>query len=111
MPDLTTGVLYPDEPDLWLVPPWPIDTCFSEVVGHFLRFHPWGETDTEVLLAYFAAYEAALDTAPPGDNPDSPFYARWAAEVRGSVGRCTALYRAQFEAQREEKAEEPVPAC
>jgi hypothetical protein len=94
----TTGVPNPDKPGQWLVPPWATNTSFSDVVRHFLRFNPWGDTSTAHLLAYFQGYQAALDAAPT-DTPASSLHWRWCQDMRDCVGRCTTLYQKEHAAE------------
>ena len=95
----TTGIRYPDKPRYWLVPPWPADASFSDVVRHFLNHHLlWRKPNTAYLLAYFEGYEAALEAAPP-DEPANAFHRRWCADMRTSVARCARLYREELTAK------------
>jgi hypothetical protein len=93
--DTTTGIRNPDKPGHWLVPPWPADASFNDVVRHFLRFHPWGNTKTAHLLAYFEGYEAALDAASI-DQLASEHHQRWCADVVACIRRCARLYRDKY---------------
>lgn len=88
----TTGISNPDRPDHWLVPPWPDDAAFSDVIRHFLRFHPWRAASSAHLVAYFEGYAAALDAA-PADEVVSEFHRRWCADMRDCVERCARGYR------------------
>lgn len=96
--DTTTGISNPDKPGHWLIPPWPTGASFSGVVRHFLRFHPWGNTSTAHLLAYFEGYEAALDAAPT-DELTHAFYRRWCADMHACIARCARLYREKRKAE------------
>ncbi len=97
--DTTTGIAHPDEPDRWLVPPWPAAASFSEVVRHFLRFHPWGTTNTTHLLTYFEGYEAALNAVPP-DKIAHEFHQRWCDDMSSCIRRCAHLYREKRAAEK-----------
>ena len=90
--DLTTGIANPDKPGHWLVPPWPTDATFSDVVRHFLRYTLWRNKNTAHLLAYFEGYQAALHSAPTDELPYA-FYRHWCADMRDCVSRCVRIYR------------------
>jgi hypothetical protein len=90
--DPATGIPNPDKPGHWLVPPWPNNSTFSDVVRHFLQFHPWSTTDRARLIAYFDGYEAALN-ASPADLPAGALHARWCADMHDCVTRCAQLHR------------------
>ena len=90
--DHTTGIPHPDRHGHWLVPPWPADSNFGEVVGHFQRFHPGSNTNTAHLLTYYEGYLAALDAAAPSE-PKAEFERRWREDMRDCVVRCVNLYR------------------
>jgi hypothetical protein len=74
------------------VPPWATNASFSDVVRHFLQFHPWDNTNTARLLAYFEGYQAALEAAPT-DKPTYTFQERWYTDMRDCIARCVTLYR------------------
>jgi hypothetical protein len=68
-----TGVRDPEDPDRWLVAPWPADASFGDVVGHFDRagttqLHP--DTSAACLLAFHEGLRAALAAAPTGEFTD-----------------------------------------
>ncbi|HEX5406214.1 MAG TPA: hypothetical protein VFX16_28385 [Pseudonocardiaceae bacterium] len=91
----TTGILDPDDPGCWLVPPWPVDSGFGEVVRHFLaaylaRFQSGASVACQ--LAYYEGYLAALVTAPTDELRDSVGLRR-RAELLSSVGDCVAQFR------------------
>ncbi|GAB3449192.1 hypothetical protein [Actinophytocola sediminis] len=93
MPDTTTtGVRDPDNPDRWLVPPWPAHDDFSDIVIHFLWHDPqWDYPSTAQLLAYFDAYRTALEA--PTDQPANASEQRWRDDIRTLVARCAQRYR------------------
>ena len=90
--ELTGGISDPGKPDLWLVPPWPVDAGFGEVVRHFMRFHLWGDHDTAHWLAFYEGYAAGLDAAPTHDLTDA-LALRWADDMRDCVDRCVVAFR------------------
>lgn len=95
MPDDTpTGVPNPDDPGDWLVPPWPSDATFSEVVGHFMAHHMLRSTNTTHLVTYFEGYQAALETAPADEWTDAS-HLRWYATMHDCVSECVRVYREQ----------------
>lgn len=96
--DPTTGIPYPDKPGHWLVPPWATNASFSDLVRHFLSRHPWGNTNTVHLLAYFEGYEAALDAAPT-DELTYAGHQRWYDDMRDCVSRCATIYREMHAAE------------
>lgn len=57
-------------------------------MGHFLRFHPWGDPSAAPLLAYFEGYQAALEAAPP-EELTCAARLRWREDLRDCVDRCT----------------------
>src|SRR5436189_5168 len=61
-----TGIPNPDRPGHWLVPPWPHDAGFSDIVAHFLRFTPCDDLSPAGLLTYFEGYQSVLES--PGDQ-------------------------------------------
>ena len=96
MPDDTpTGIPNPDEPGDWLVPPWPTEATFLDVVGHFLAHHSLRITNTAHLATYFEGYQAALEAALADDLTDAS-HLRWCGDMRDCVSRCARLYRNQL---------------
>jgi hypothetical protein len=87
-----TGIPNPDQPDLWLVPPWPHDAGFSEIVAHFLRFTPCEDLSPATLLTYYEAYQSVLESASTADLT-RPFQQSWAHDVRECVARCVTVHR------------------
>jgi hypothetical protein len=67
-----TGVRDPQDPDRWLVTPWPAHATVGEVVGHFDRattqFH--ADTSTARLLAFHEGLRAALAAASTDEFTD-----------------------------------------
>jgi hypothetical protein len=62
-----TGVRDPEEPDQWLVEPWPADASFDEVARHFLvasTTHAATCTSIACLLVFHESLQAALAAAP-----------------------------------------------
>jgi hypothetical protein len=98
MSGTTTGIPNPDKPGHWLVPPWPNDASVNDVVRHFLRFHPWDNTNTAHLVAYFEGYAAALDTTPLG-KPADTLHQHWCVDMRDCVRQCARLYREKLVAE------------
>jgi hypothetical protein len=95
MPDDTpTGVPIPDKPGHWLVPPWPTEATFSDIVGHFVSHHQLRNANTAHLVAYFEGFQAALEAAPV-DEWTGPSHLRWCADMRDAVSRCASVYREQ----------------
>src|SRR5258708_6085699 len=93
--DLTSGILDPDRPALWLVWPWPVGASFCDVVRHFLTTYVGGlQSDRSVArqLAYFEGYAAALAVA----STHELTYAadlRWHDELVACVADCVAVFR------------------
>lgn len=96
--DPTTGIPHPDKPGQWLVPPWPTNASFCDVVRHFLRHHLWRDTNTAHLLAFFEGYQAALDGAPIDELRYAGHW-RWFEDMRDCVDRCASFYREQHTAE------------
>ena len=68
-----TGVRDPENPDRWLVAPWPVDASFGDVVQHFdqastTQFH--AGAGTACLLAFHEGLRAALAASPTGEFTD-----------------------------------------
>jgi hypothetical protein len=88
-----TGIIDPDDPSRWLVPPWPVQACFGEVVRHFLMAYMWrlqDNTDVRRQLAYFEGYRAALKAAPMPEVA-YPIDKQWQGELLACIGECIAL--------------------
>jgi hypothetical protein len=95
-PAAVNGIRDPDDPDRWLVPPWPIDAGFCEMVRHFLPAHVrlLGDTRVARQVAYFEGYQAAL-LAAPTDDLRHPTARKGRDELLGSIAQGTATYRAK----------------
>jgi hypothetical protein len=96
-----TGVRDPEDPDRWLVSPWPADASVGDVVQHFgqvnaTQFH--AGTSAARLLAFHEGLRAALAAAPIGDFADQ---AGW--DRRSYLLNCADLgvtiFRDQYVAQ------------
>lgn len=95
----TTGVRDPGKPSRWLVPPWQANASVWDIVDHFVRHDPqWDNPSTAALLAYFEAYDRALDAAPL-DESASESQRRWHQDMRGCVTQCLLLYREKNSAE------------
>ncbi|HYS35329.1 MAG TPA: hypothetical protein VEO01_06775 [Pseudonocardiaceae bacterium] len=72
-----TGVRDPEDPDRWLVSPWPADTSFLGVMQHFQQASttqlPTG-TSIARLLAFEESFRTALAAAPTKEFTDQ---AQW----------------------------------
>ncbi len=84
-----TGVRDPEDPDRWLVAPWPADASVGVVVQHFDRasstqFH--AGTSAVCLLAFHEGLRAALAAAPTEEFTDQ---ADW--DRRGYMLNCADL--------------------
>lgn len=105
--DHTSGIRDPENADVWLVRPWPVDAGFCAVVRHFLTAYVWplrGDQNTARQLAYFEGYQAALLAASTDELRDQAGL-RWRDELLGCVGDCVAQYRQEVAAQHR-----PAPA-
>jgi hypothetical protein len=96
-----TGVRDPEDPDRWLVSPWPAHATFGDVVQHFDRanstqFH--AGTSAACLLAFHEGLRAALAAAPTEEFTDQ---ADW--DRRDYMLNCADLgvtiFRDQYVAQ------------
>jgi hypothetical protein len=96
-----TGILDPEHPDRWLVPPWPVAARFGEVVRHFLTscWPLFGDSHPERHRAYFVGYQAAL-LAAPTDNLHGPGALEWRDELLSCVARCVSAHQEQVAAAR-----------
>jgi hypothetical protein len=68
-----SGVRDPEDPDRWLVAPWPADTSFGDVLHHFHRASLARlPTDGSIarLLAFHEGLRAALAAAPTEADQD-----------------------------------------
>ncbi|HET9141877.1 hypothetical protein [Actinophytocola sp.] len=83
---MANGVRHPEPHRGWLVPPWPANASFADVVMHFLAREPADRSNPAILAAYYLGYEAALN-ALPDDGDD------WCRSMRALVARCAALSR------------------
>lgn len=92
----TTGIRDPENPDVWLVVPWPVDAGFGEVVRHFLTsfWLLFGDTDPVRQLAYYEGYQAAL-LAAGTTGLHGPGALEWRDDLLTCVVRCIATYREQ----------------
>jgi hypothetical protein len=89
-PNAPTGILDPVRPDRWLVPPWPVDAGFGEVVQHFLTSFIWplsNDSHPARQRAYFVGYQAAL-LAAPTDDLHRPGALEWRDELLRCVASC-----------------------
>jgi hypothetical protein len=69
MPVMTgAGIRDPENPDQWLVAPWPADASFRDVLQHFHQVCTQFDADTSNarLLAFHEGLYAALAAAPTG---------------------------------------------
>jgi hypothetical protein len=89
--EATNGIPSPDKPGYWIVPPWRPGASLCDVVRHFLRFHPWSDTNTAGQLAYYKGYQAAIEAASTYELT-SPCDWRWYDDLRDCVGRCVAIF-------------------
>lgn len=97
----TTGIRDPENPDVWLVWPWPVEAGFCEVVRHFLSsvWPLFGDTNPVRRLAYCEGYQAAL-LAATTDKLSGPGTWEWRDELLSCVARSVTTYRAQVQAGR-----------
>ena len=95
----TTGIRDPENPDHWLVWPWPDEAGFCEVVRHFLNacWPLLGDSDPARQLAYYEGYQAAL-LAASTEYLHGPGAWEWRDGLLAAVARCIARYRAQVQA-------------
>lgn len=92
--EMTKGIPDPDNPENFLVPPWPADTKFCGVVRHFLRYHVWGSENTAHLLAYYKGYQSALNAA-PRERPH-PVQQGWYEAMLECIDACVKLYSEKY---------------
>jgi hypothetical protein len=88
----TTGIPKPDEPGRWLVPPWPANASFDQIVRHFLNRTPSSLDNTRHQLAYWDGYRIALASAPT-DRLRRDGHAWWITDMRKAVDTCAQVYR------------------
>jgi hypothetical protein len=107
----STGIPDPDDPDHWLVRPWPVRAGFHEVVHHFLMAYTWrlDSADTVRRLAYFEGYLAALKAAPTA-KLTYPADWRWRDELLSCVGDCVTQFRDKGTAQGHQAKATPTSA-
>lgn len=100
-PTAVTGIRDPDDPDRWLVLPWPVEAGFCEVVRHFLPAHVrlLGDKNTARQLAYFEGYQAAL-LAASTDDLQHPTAWEWRDDLLRCTARCVAIYQGKQVEQR-----------
>jgi hypothetical protein len=96
-----TGIRNPDQPDRWLVRPWPVGAHLCDVVRHFLNAYVWGlrsETDSAHHLAYYKGYLAAIEAAPQdGMMPVTGW--DWYEDLCVSIGRCVSVQQQKHAAE------------
>ena len=95
----TTGIRDPENPDRWLVWPWPAEAGFCEVVRHFLAsvWPLFRDTNPARQLAYYEGYQAAL-LAASTDDLHGPGAMEWRDELLSCVARCVTTHREQVQA-------------
>jgi len=97
----TTGVPDPENPDQWLVSPWPAQASFCDVVQHF----QWAgvtrlpsNSSTVRHLAFQEGFQAALAVAPT-DEFEYQAQWNWHGWMLDSVDRCVSIYRERRDAE------------
>jgi hypothetical protein len=93
-----TGVRDPEDPDRWLVAPWPAHASLNDVVQHFQSAGTTEATSIVRLLAFHEGLRAALAAAPTGEFTDPDDWDR-----RGYVLNCAdlgvSIFRDQYATQ------------
>jgi hypothetical protein len=105
--ELTAGINDPDRAGFWLVPPWPRQAEYHEVVMHFLRFWPRPNASTQQMLTFFEQLEAALEVASTASMVH-PTDRHWQKEMRDCLARCITSYREQRLVERSGKRPRPA---
>jgi hypothetical protein len=96
-----TGVRDPQDPDRWLVEPWPPDTNVGDVLEHFqraslARLPADGSIDR--LLAFHQGLRAALEAAPAEDVTDEDRL-DWCEGLLEVADLSVTLFQEQYIAQ------------
>ncbi len=97
----TTGIRDPENPEQWLVSPWPAQAGFCDVVQHFqwasLMRLP-NNSSTVRHLAFNEGFQAALAVAPTNEFEYQAQW-NWRGYMMDSVDRCAALFREKYVAE------------
>jgi hypothetical protein len=97
----TTGVRDPENPDQWLVSPWPAQASFCDVVQHFqwaglLRLP--NDSSTARHLAFNKGFQAALAVAHTNEFEYQAQW-NWRGYMLDCVDRCVNLYGEKYVAE------------
>jgi len=90
-----TGVRDPEDPDQWLVAPWPADASFGDVMEHFHQASLARRTkddSTARLLAFHKGLREALVAAPTDEDADQADR-DWGNQVMDVAERAVEIFQ------------------
>ncbi|HEY3610418.1 MAG TPA: hypothetical protein VGL06_23155 [Pseudonocardiaceae bacterium] len=93
-----TGVRDPEDPDRWLVAPWPADATFGAVLHHFRQASVArlpSDGGIARLLAFHEGFRAALAAAPIEEFTDQDQH-DWCGHILDCAELSVTLFQNQY---------------